>query len=52
MTAKWQAERDNLEAARGVKEQLEKARSELEQAKRDGDFGRAGELQIRADSGA
>ncbi len=45
MTAKWQAERDSLEAARGVKEQLEKARAELEQAKREGDFARAGELQ-------
>jgi ATP-dependent Clp protease ATP-binding subunit ClpB len=45
MTAKWQAERDNLEAARSLKEDLEKARAELEQAKREGDFGKAGELQ-------
>ncbi len=45
MTARWQAERDSLEAARGVKEQLDRARSELEQAKREGDFGKAGELQ-------
>ncbi len=33
---KWQAERDSLEAARGLKEQLDQARSELEQAKREG----------------
>jgi len=45
LTAKWQDERANLEAARGLKEQLDHARSELESAKRDGDFGKAGELQ-------
>ncbi|MES2665786.1 MAG: ATP-dependent chaperone ClpB [Pseudomonadota bacterium] len=45
MTAKWQAERDQLEVARSVKEQLESARAELEHAKREGDFGKAGELQ-------
>ncbi len=45
MTAKWQAERDSLEQARDLKEQLDKARAELEQAKREGDFARAGELQ-------
>jgi ATP-dependent Clp protease ATP-binding subunit ClpB len=45
MTAKWQAERDSLEAARGLKEQLDAARAELEQAKREGNFAKAGELQ-------
>jgi ATP-dependent Clp protease ATP-binding subunit ClpB len=45
MTATWQAERDSLEAARGLKEDLDRARAELEQAKREGDFGKAGELQ-------
>ena len=45
MTAKWQAERDSLEAARDLKEQLDKFRAELEQAKREGNFARAGELQ-------
>nr|MCU0803035.1 AAA family ATPase [Paracoccaceae bacterium] len=45
MTARWQAERDSLEAARGLKSALEQARAELEAAKRDGDFARAGELQ-------
>ena len=44
MTAKWQAERDKLEASRGIKEQLDKARADLEQAKREGNLARAGEL--------
>ncbi len=44
MTARWQAERDKLDSARGLKEQLERARAELEQAKRDGNLARAGEL--------
>ena len=44
MTAKWQAERDKLEVARDIKEQLERARAELEVAKRDSNLGRAGEL--------
>ncbi|MBW7920572.1 MAG: ATP-dependent chaperone ClpB [Rubellimicrobium sp.] len=45
MTARWQAERDKLESARNLKEQLDQARAELEQAKREGNFARAGELQ-------
>ncbi|NGQ91305.1 ATP-dependent chaperone ClpB [Rhodobacter sp. HX-7-19] len=45
MTAKWQAERDSLEVARELKEQLDRARAELEHAKREGDFAKAGELQ-------
>ncbi len=45
MTAKWQTERASLEVARDLKEQLDKARAELEQAKRDSDYARAGELQ-------
>ncbi|MEL6236126.1 MAG: AAA family ATPase, partial [Pseudomonadota bacterium] len=44
MTARWQAERDKLGAARDVKERLDRARIELETAKRGGDLGRAGEL--------
>ena len=44
MTAKWQSERDKLEVARDIKEQLEKARAELDQAKREGNLGKAGEL--------
>ena len=45
MTAKWQAERDLLEASRNVKGALEQARASLEQAKREGNFAKAGELQ-------
>jgi ATP-dependent Clp protease ATP-binding subunit ClpB len=45
MTAKWQAERDSLEVARVLKADLDRARAELEQAKREGDFAKAGELQ-------
>ena len=45
MTAKWQAERASLEQARTLKEQLDTARAELEQAKREGNFAKAGELQ-------
>jgi ATP-dependent Clp protease ATP-binding subunit ClpB len=44
MTAKWQAERDSLEVARGLKEELDRARADLDQAKREGNLGRAGEL--------
>jgi ATP-dependent Clp protease ATP-binding subunit ClpB len=45
LTAKWQAERDALAQARELKEQLDRARAELEQAKREGNYGKAGELQ-------
>ncbi|SES30039.1 ATP-dependent Clp protease ATP-binding subunit ClpB [Tranquillimonas rosea] len=44
MTAQWQAERDKLNAARDLKEQLDKARAELDIAKREGNLARAGEL--------
>ena len=44
MTAKWQAERDKLESGRELKEQLDRARIELEHAKREGNLQRAGEL--------
>jgi len=44
MTAKWQAERDELEGARGLKEQLDRARAELDIAKREGNLAKAGEL--------
>ncbi|MBL4811258.1 MAG: ATP-dependent chaperone ClpB [Rhodobacteraceae bacterium] len=44
MTVRWQAERDRLEGARGLKEQLDKARADLDIAKRDGDLAKAGEL--------
>ena len=44
MTAQWQAERDKLAGARDLKEQLEKARADLEIAKREGNLAKAGEL--------
>ncbi|HMO06303.1 MAG TPA: ATP-dependent chaperone ClpB [Paracoccaceae bacterium] len=44
MTARWQAERDALEKARDLKGDLDRARAELDQAKREGNLARAGEL--------
>jgi len=44
MTAQWQAERDKLAGARDIKEQLDRARAELDIAKREGNLARAGEL--------
>ncbi len=44
LTAKWQAERDKLESARTLKERLDRARADLEIAKREGNLARAGEL--------
>src|SRR5271166_5472781 len=44
LTAQWRAEKDKMASAQKLKEQLEKARIELEQAQRKGDFTRAGEL--------
>ncbi|MFK7878502.1 ATP-dependent chaperone ClpB [Roseobacter sp.] len=44
LTAQWQAERDKLSGARDLKEHLERARAELEIAKREGNLAKAGEL--------
>ena len=44
LTAQWQVEKDQLAAAQKLKEELEAARIELEQAQRGGNLGRAGEL--------
>ncbi|MEM9435380.1 MAG: ATP-dependent chaperone ClpB [Pseudomonadota bacterium] len=44
MTAAWQAERDKLEGARDLKERLDRARAELDIAKREGNLAKAGEL--------
>jgi ATP-dependent Clp protease ATP-binding subunit ClpB len=44
MTAQWQGERDRLEGARELKEKLDRARAELEIAKREGNLAKAGEL--------
>jgi ATP-dependent Clp protease ATP-binding subunit ClpB len=44
LTAEWQSEKDELAGAQKLKERLEQARIELEQAQRQGNFTRAGEL--------
>ena len=44
LTAKWQSERDKLASARDIKEQLDRARGDLEIAKREANLARAGEL--------
>ena len=43
-TAQWQAERDKMAGRRSIKEQLDRARAELDQATRQSDLARAGEL--------
>ncbi|ODS99340.1 MAG: ATP-dependent chaperone ClpB [Erythrobacter sp. SCN 62-14] len=44
LTTRWQNERDKIEAESRIKEELDAARLELEQAQREGDLARAGEL--------
>ncbi|NTZ42260.1 ATP-dependent chaperone ClpB [Altererythrobacter sp. SALINAS58] len=44
LTSRWQTERDKIAAEGRLKEQLDQARLELEQAQREGDLARAGEL--------
>ncbi|MGC6534477.1 MAG: ATP-dependent chaperone ClpB [Parvibaculales bacterium] len=44
LTARWQAEKDKLADAQKLKEQLEAARTELEQVQRRGELERASEL--------
>ena len=44
LTTRWQNERDKIQAEARIKEQLDAARIELEQAQRQGDLARAGEL--------
>jgi ATP-dependent Clp protease ATP-binding subunit ClpB len=45
LTGRWRAEKDKIAAEAKIKEQLDQARLELEQAQRAGDLARAGELQ-------
>ena len=45
LTTRWQNERDKIAAEGKVKEDLDQARIELEQAQRTGDLAKAGELQ-------
>ncbi|PLK24388.1 ATP-dependent chaperone ClpB [Novosphingobium sp. TH158] len=44
LTTRWQNERDKIAAEGKIKEQLDAARIELEQAQRTGDLAKAGEL--------
>jgi ATP-dependent Clp protease ATP-binding subunit ClpB len=44
LTTRWQNERDKIEAEGKIKEELDAARLELEQAERSGDLAKAGEL--------
>ena len=44
MKAQWQAEKDSLGKLSVIKQQIEQARTEVEQAQRTGDLGRAAEL--------
>ena len=43
-TALWHAEKEKLAGAQKIKEELDRARGEMEIAQRDGDLARAGEL--------
>ena len=45
LTQRWQGEKDKISAEAKIKEQLDTARIELEQAQRSGDLAKAGELQ-------
>ena len=44
LTAKWQAEKKSVQSVQNFKEQLDRARAEVEIAQRRGDFAKAGEL--------
>ncbi|HVH37992.1 MAG TPA: ATP-dependent chaperone ClpB [Sphingomicrobium sp.] len=45
LTSRWQAEKEKIAAEAKIKEAIDHARLELEQAQRAGDLGKAGELQ-------
>jgi len=45
LTTRWQAEKEKIAGEAKIKEQLDAARIELEQAQRAGDLAKAGELQ-------
>src|SRR5438876_4320842 len=45
LTQRWQAEKEKIAGEAKIKEQLDQARLELEQAQRNGDLAKAGELQ-------
>jgi ATP-dependent Clp protease ATP-binding subunit ClpB len=45
LAARWEDEKQAIQAARGVKEEIEQLRLEADRAKRSGDFARASELE-------
>ncbi|EXS69520.1 MULTISPECIES: ATP-dependent chaperone ClpB [unclassified Sphingobium] len=45
LTSRWQAEKEKIAGESRIKEQLDAARIELDQAQRSGDLAKAGELQ-------
>ncbi len=45
LTGQWQAEKEKLSTGQKLKEELEKARFELETAERSGDWAKAGEIK-------
>ncbi len=45
LTARWQAEKEKIAGEAKLKERLDAARIQLEQAQRAGEYGKAGELQ-------
>jgi ATP-dependent Clp protease ATP-binding subunit ClpB len=46
LTERWEKERTEIDGIKKTQEELEKARIELEQAQREGSFGRASELRF------
>lgn len=44
LTSRWKAEKEILHQGQKIKEEIDRARQELEQAQRKGDYNRAGEL--------
>ena len=45
LKAQWLKEKEHVQAGRKIKEEIDRLRTELEQAQRRGDFARAGEIQ-------
>jgi ATP-dependent Clp protease ATP-binding subunit ClpB len=48
LTEQWHAEKEKLSSAQKIKEELEQARTQLDQAQRAGDWAKAGELTYGA----
>jgi ATP-dependent Clp protease ATP-binding subunit ClpB len=48
LTDRWRAEKEKLSSAQKIKEELEQARTQLDQAQRSGDWAKAGELTYGA----